>query len=338
MSKRNIRIKYIFVIIAIIVIIAVNFIKLPFYLNLPGEAYELAPIVKVDGADKAKGEFLMTTVGVSRGQINPYTYVWSHIAPNLELVPAEDMRVEGESDKDYFYRQLHAMDSSQNVAIAVAYEKAGLKVNYQYNGVYVMSLVKGMDAEQKLNVGDRIYELNGKPLESSEQFIETVGKLKQGDNVTVTLEREGEKLEKNISLMPFPDDKEKIGIGISLVTDREITVDPEVKFDTSTVGGPSAGLMFTLEILNQLTEGDLTKGHKIAGTGTINYKGNVGPIGGIVHKIVAADKSGAEYFFAPTAQSNYKDAVTKAEEINTDMKVIPVETLDDALEFLKSIE
>ncbi|MBM6618568.1 PDZ domain-containing protein [Bacillus sp. RD4P76] len=325
-------------VISIIIIFIVNFIKLPYYLNLPGEAYELSPIVKVDGGDKATGEFLMTTVGVSRGQINPYTYVWSHISSNLELIPAEDMRVEGESDKEYYYRQLHAMDLSQNVAIAVAYEKAGKEVAYKYNGVYVMSIVKGMDAEKKLEVGDRIYELNGKPLESSEQFIETVGSLKKGDTVTVSLERDDKKLEKVISLMPFPEDTAKVGVGISLVTDREISVDPDVEFDTSAVGGPSAGLMFTLEIINQLTEGDLTKGHKIAGTGTIDYDGKVGPIGGIVHKVVAADKAGAEYFFAPRAHFNYDDAIRKATEIKTEMKVIPVDTLDDALNYLESMK
>ncbi|KAA0548045.1 PDZ domain-containing protein [Bacillus sp. BGMRC 2118] len=338
MSKRYTNKKYLFLILTVILIVIVNFIKLPYYLNLPGEAYELEPIVKVEGADSSSGEFLMTTVGVSRGQINPYTYVWSRISPNLELVPAEDMRVEGESDKDYYYRQLHAMDLSQNVAVAVAYEKAGKGVTYKYNGVYVMSIVKGMDAEEKLEVGDRIFELNGKPLESSEQFIDNVGSLKKGDTVTVSFERDDKEMEETITLMPFPEDPAKIGVGISLVTDREIIVDPDVEFDTSAVGGPSAGLMFTLEILNQLTEGDLTEGLKIAGTGTMDYDGKVGPIGGIVHKIVAADKAGAQYFFAPRAHSNYDDAVRKAKEIKTDMKVIPVDTLDDALNYLQSLK
>jgi PDZ domain-containing protein len=177
-AKRNKQKKYTFLIIVAIAVVAVNFIKLPYYLNLPGDAYELSPIVEVVGGDDANGKFMMTTVGVSRGQINPYTYVWSKVAPHHELVPAEKMRVEGESDKEYYYRQLHAMDMSQNVAIAVAYEKANIPVEYKYNGVFVMGLVKGMDAENKLKIGDRIYEVNGKQLNSSEEFIEIVGQMK----------------------------------------------------------------------------------------------------------------------------------------------------------------
>ena len=108
-------------------------------------------------------------------------------------------------------------------------------------------------------------------------------------------------------------------MGIGLVDDREIISDPKVKIKTESIGGPSAGLMFSLEIYNQLTKNDLTKGHSIAGTGTIDPDGTVGRIGGIDKKVVAADNEGAEIFFAPddeitpemkkaypNIQSNYK--------------------------------
>ena len=85
-------------------------------------------------------------------------------------------------------------------------------------------------------------------------------------------------------------------MGIGLVDDKELIVDPEVTVQTDEIGGPSAGFMFSLEIYNQLTKEDLTKGYKIAGTGTISPDGTVGRIGGIEQKIVAADKAGAEIF------------------------------------------
>jgi PDZ domain-containing protein len=333
--------RYTLFIMAGIIILLLNIIKLPYYLNLPGDAYQLSPIIKVEGGDEATGEFMMTTVGVSRGKINILTYLWSQVAPFHDLIPAEKMRSDGESDKEYYYRQLHMMDMSQNVAIAVAYEKAEKPVNYQYNGVFVMSLIEDMDAINKLEVGDRIFEVEGKPLLNSEQFIEYVGSLQSGDEVKLSIDRDGEVMNQEIIISPFPADPSKFGVGISLVTDREIEVEPKVKIDTNTVGGPSAGLMFTLEIYNQLTTGDLTKGYKIAGTGTMNYEGIVGPIGGITHKIVAADKAGAEYFLAPNEgsdpQSNYQVALQTAEEIGTEMKVIPVDTLDDAIKFLESL-
>ena len=104
--------------------------------------------------------------------------------------------------------------------------------------------------------------------------------------------------------------------------------------DTNTIGGPSAGLMFSLEIINQLTEEDITKGYNIAGTGTLNEDGTVGRIGGAAQKLVAADKAGADYFLAPAENgrenSNYQEALAAAEDINTDVQVIPINTIDDA--------
>lgn len=114
-----------------------------------------------------------------------------------------------------------------------------------------------------------------------------------------------------------------------------------MKIDSHEIGGPSAGLMFTLEIYNQLVEEDLTKGHEIAGTGTINEKGEIGPIGGIQQKVVAASDAGAEVFFAPNEKgaekSNYKDALEAAKDIKTKMKIVPVDTLDDALTYLEKM-
>lgn len=340
MVGKNKKIVLFMVVTAVIIIL--NIIKLPYYLNMPGDAYELSPIIEVEGGDEGQGKFMMTTVGVSRGKVNVLTYLWAKVAPFYELIPAERMRVEGESDQEYFYRQLHMMDTSQNVAIAVAYELANKQVEYQYNGVFVMSVLEGMDAKGKLEVGDRIFEVDEKPLLNSEEFIEYVGNLKEGEQVELSFERDGEVMTEQIKISPFLSEPTKSGVGISLVTDRDIDVEPEVAIDTETVGGPSAGLMFTLEIYNQLTEGDLTKGYNIAGTGTINYEGVVGPIGGIVHKIVAADKAGADYFLAPNENneedSNYIEAVKTAKELDTDMKIIPIDTLEEAIEFLNSLQ
>ncbi len=335
MSKRKLNS---YIIFFSILISALLFIKLPFYLNLPGEAYELAPIVKVENGDQSIGEFMMTTVGVSNGEINLLTYLWAQVAPYNDLIPAKDMRPEGETDKEYVYRQLYMMDMSQNVAIAVAYEKAGKHIEYEYNGVFVMKIVSGMDAVNKLEVGDRIYQVNGSELKSSEQFIESVANLNEGDEIELSIDRNGELLIEKVKLTPFPENKTKYGVGISLVTDRKIMVDPKINIESATIGGPSAGLMFTLEILNQLTSGDLTSGYKIAGTGTMTYEGNVGPIGGITYKIVAADRAGADYFLAPSANSNYLDAQKAALELGTDMRVIPIDTIEDAIQFLQTLQ
>ncbi len=120
---------------------------------------------------------------------------------------------------------------------------------------------------------------------------------------------------------------------------------------TEDIGGPSAGLMFTLEILNQLLDENLTKGYAIAGTGEMLIDGSVGRIGGIDYKVIAADRDGIEIFFAPddeiTAQmkakypeleSNYTTAVKTAKDIGTKMKIVPVKTVDDAIAYLKQLQ
>jgi len=119
----------------------------------------------------------------------------------------------------------------------------------------------------------------------------------------------------------------------------------QVTIQAGEIGGPSAGLMFSLEIMNKLTPEDLTKGYQIAGTGTIDTEGNVGVIGGIQHKVIAADKAGAEIFFAPKDYvsadgqriNNYTDAIQRGDEIHTKMKIVPVGTMDDALQYLQSL-
>jgi PDZ domain-containing protein len=99
--------------------------------------------------------------------------------------------------------------------------------------------------------------------------------------------------------------------------------------------------MFSLEIYNQLNKEDYTKGYQIAGTGTIDPDGTVGPIGGIEQKIVAADKAGAEIFFAPNVKggkdSNYPAAVKTARDIHSKMKIVPVDTFDDAINYLNKL-
>ncbi len=143
-------------------------------------------------------------------------------------------------------------------------------------------------------------------------------------------------------LKSFPDDPKRAGIGVALYTDRNVKVKPDLHFSIENIGGPSAGLMMSLEIYNQLTKPDETKGYNIAGTGTIDVDGKVGPIGGIDQKVVAADKAGKDIFFAPNQNgaenSDYKNAVKTAKAIKSDMKIVPVDTMQDALDYLDQLK
>src|SRR5699024_12590960 len=104
---------------------------------------------------------------------------------------------------------------------------------------------------------------------------------------------------KKIELAKSPQDN-KVGIGIQLVTNREVEINPKVEFSRGEIGGPSAGLMFALTIYNQLTKEDVSNGIKIAGTGELDYERNILSIGGIDKKVIAADKENVDILFAPS--------------------------------------
>ncbi len=304
-------------------------------------ASELEPIIEVEnGYQDEEGSFSLTTVRF--GRANPLTYMWAKMNEFYYIHPLEEIKREDESDKEYMNRQLHMMEVSQESAIAVAYQKANKKVEFTFHGIYVDGVIKHMPAASILKVGDRIYKVDSLEFQTAEEFIDYVAKKKEGEEVNIVYEREGKQDQAKIKLASFPDQPEKIGLGISLVTDRQMDVEPEIELQTEEIGGPSAGLMMSLEIYNQLTKGDLTKGYKIAGTGTINAEGEVGPIGGISQKIVAADKEGMDIFFAPNEKgnptSNYNEAVETGKKIGTEMKIIPVDTFDEAIKYLNDLQ
>jgi Lon-like protease len=316
------------------------FYSLPYYVSKPGMAKELGPIIKVEGGDKDEGNFMLTTVRMGRANI--YSYLEAKIRKYEEIYPLDMILNKTETEEEYNARQLHLMAGSKLNAIEVAYRKAGLPVKYKYKGIYVMQVIPKMPADGKLSAGDRIFKVDGQQLPSSEKFIDYVSKKQAGEKVTLTYLRNKSTKTVTLKLQPFKEDPQKVGIGISLVDDKEIVVDPKVSVKTDEIGGPSAGFMFSLEIYNQLTEGDLTKSYQIAGTGTIDVDGTVGPIGGIEQKIVAADKAGAEFFLAPNEKgiqnSNYRDALKTARDIKTKMKIVPIDTFDDAVSYLEKLK
>ncbi|MGA9228357.1 MAG: SepM family pheromone-processing serine protease [Mesobacillus sp.] len=327
-------------VLAAILLLASALYYLPYYVTKPGMAKELEPIIDVEGGFEEEGNFMLTTVRMGRANI--YAYIIAKFSKYQELYPLEDIRAEDESDEEYNIRQLHMMADSKTSAIEVAYTKAGIPVNYTYKGVYVLRVMPGMPAEGKLMPGDHVFEIDGKAFKSSNEFIEYVSSKKAGDVVKLAFKRNGKTDQAEVKLQALEDGSNRAAVGIQLVDDKEIDVDPDVTVQSEEIGGPSAGLMFSLEIYNQLTKEDLTKGYEIAGTGTITPDGIVGRIGGIQQKVVAADKAGAEIFFAPNEEgakdSNYQEAMIAAKDIKTKMKIVPIDTFEDAVIYLENLK
>jgi len=339
------KLKY-FIIPGIFVIIFgfLNFYTLPYYITKPGMAKELDTVIEVMNGDEADGKFMLTTVWVAKANI--LGYLLAQFNEFHKIDPIENIRSEDETDEEYNVRQMYLMENSQENALQVAFRYANKPINIKYKGVYVLKVFEGYPAYEVLKAGDRIVSIDNQEFETQNDFINYIQSKKEGDSILVTYYRGDKKFENSITLKLLPqtdkDEPAKPGIGISLVEDKELETNPKVVIDSRDIGGPSAGLMFTLEIYNQLTEGDLTKGYRIAGTGTIDPEGNVGPIGGIDLKIVAADKEGAEIFFAPNEKgdpnSDYQNALKTAKKINSKMKIVPVDTFEDALKFLENLE
>lgn len=339
---------YFFIFIAGLCLAVMLFSPLPYYITEPGIARELDSVIKVEGGTKEKGELMLTTVKIGKATLP--TYLLASIR-KYEVIPEKELFGQEETDEEYNIRQMYDMNSSQNNAIIAAFHKIKRPYRTHFKGVYVLDVFPDMPAEKVLKPGDRIIAVDGRNLISSSQFMKYVQSKPPGAQLKVTIVRKEKQMTKPISTMKFPMQKHKTGIGIGLMDDIKVTTHPKVTIHTKNIGGPSAGLMFSLEIYNQLVKQDITKGYKIAGTGTISPDGTVGRIGGIAYKVVAAEKAGADIFFAPNDpvpkewkkkhpefQSNYEEAVKVAKDTKTNMKIVPVKTMDDALSYLQNLK
>lgn len=343
------------VLIGLIIACVLFLVPLPYYIYKPGSAEEIKPMVVLHegaaGASDEKGTFMLTTVRAENARIA--TYLIAMVHPYHEVGLKEAAYQPGESQNEYTQRQVYVMKSSQSDAIQAAYLHAKIPYKISGDGVMVLRFVEGTLAADVLKSGDTIVKLDDTPITSTSELQERLSKNKPGDTVTITYLRGDKTLTSELKLSSLKDndgkDTGRVGLGILNPADLQ-SIKPEdpnmeVNVNVGAIGGPSAGLMFSLEIFNQLVQEDITKGYRIAGTGTITPKGQVGAIGGIQHKIVAADREGAEIFFAPadyTTESgarytNYSDAVKRAKQIGTKMKIVPVSTMDDALTYLATL-
>lgn len=334
----------------VIVFGVLSFYRLDYYVTKPGGTYNVADFISVQKGDEDDvGTFNMTTV--SMGRATPITYALAHVWDFYDVVKMADVRQEEEDDEEYNLRQLKYMTDSQFNATFVAFNRAGLEYLVTYKGLYVLNVISGGAAEGVLKPGDEIVEAEGQRIESLKTFYEIINSKTKDDEIHLVVKRANELTDKKLTIKEIPGADGRYGIGITYSESKSIKTDPKVTVKTEDIGGPSAGLMFTLELLNQLLDQDLTKGYKVAGTGEMLEDGQVGRIGGIDKKIVTADKEGMDIFFAPddeiteamlvrnpTVVSNYDLAVETAKKIGTKMKIVPVKTVDDALQYLEKLE
>lgn len=315
-------------VVAMLGIIAWN-IELPYLAYSAGPVSDAADSIVVDEVDfyPPEGELLMLTV-VSQ-DVNVFEAAIAGIDPTVDLIRKQAVRREGESDEEYRNRVLQQMDDSNYRSIAVALDYLGFELIP--TDVVVNEIVEGVPAGSVLELGDTIRAVNGVDITSVDDFAPALEGLKVGDVIEVTVERGEEELALQVELAEREDEPGTPMIGIVL---GELTEPPfPITIEAGDVGGPSAGMMHAIAIIDALTEGELTNGKVIAGTGTIQLDGTVGNIGGVRQKVVAAEAAGAEYILVP--EGNYEAALTAERD---DIEIIPVATLQDAIEFLESLD
>ncbi|WP_282941746.1 SepM family pheromone-processing serine protease [Paenibacillus sp. RC67] len=343
------------VFIAIALVYGVYFMPLPLFIFSAGTAEVIKPMVHVKQNNnyEEQGTFMLTTVRVSDATV--FSYLLSFIRPYEELHLKTELLQKNESEEEYSQRQEVNMLSSQSSAIQAAYHNLGIPYKITTDGVLIVQVFKDFPAHEVLQSGDYIVKVDDAPIHAKEELQSILKSKKEGDSVSITYKRKKVTKTESIQLALLPPDEgssqenRRVGLGVVPANVQSVKADDETKQVTiraGDIGGPSAGLMFTMEIINKLTPEDITKGYRVAGTGTIDEKGTVGVIGGIQHKIIAADKAGAEIFFAPKDYvtpdgkqrvNNYTDAVKRAEDIHTSMKIVPVGTLEDALQYMNTL-
>lgn len=334
------------ILIAVLVILFF-FMPLPkYFVESPGGAESLTPMITVNHKeDKRKGSFMMTTVRIAQG--TPFNLLKAALLPTEDILTREEVMGSGTSNEQYQLIQQYYMETAQNISEMTALSLAQKSYHLKYDGVYVMSIEKKSDFKNKLRVGDIVTAVNNQNFDSADKMIQYIKSQKVGSEVSVTVKRGDEKETFKGKLKAIGKDK-RPGIGITLVSKTAITSPEKIKVDSGDIGGPSAGMMFTLEMYEMLSGKDLRHGRNIAGTGEILPNGEIGRIGGIDKKVIAADKAGASIFLAPddtitkemkkydpSIQSNYKEAMAAKKKYHLKIKIIPVHTIQDAIDYLE---
>lgn len=304
-------------------------IELPYLAYSVGPVSDAADAVVVEGVDvfPPEGELLMLTV--LNQDVNVFEAVIAGFDPTIDLIRKEAVRRVGESDEEYRNRVLQQMSDSNFRSIAVALGYLGYEL--VPTEVVINDIVPDVPAADVLELGDTVIEVNGAEIKSVDDFPPALEGFGVGDAIDVTVLRGEDRVDLEVELAEREEEPGVPMIGIVL---GELTEPPfPITIEAGDVGGPSAGMMHSIAIIDALTEGELTGGRVIAGTGTIDFDGNIGNIGGIRQKVVAAEAAGAEYILVP--KGNYESALTAPRD---SIEIVPVGTLTEAIGFLEGLD
>ncbi|HJW36598.1 MAG TPA: PDZ domain-containing protein, partial [Actinomycetes bacterium] len=276
-------------------VFAINFYRLPVIALSPGPMEDVLARLKVEGSRvyDSEGKLYLTSVGID-DDVRFYEALLDMANRDVQLLPRAELYPEEQDSTEIDKENAALMDRSKESATVVALREVGYKI--EPSGVEVTQVVAGSPADGKLRAGDRILEADGRAVDSTEEVRAAITGHEVGERVAFRVDRDD--TEKNVSVqVREADGQPRVGILL-----RDLFPDLPVKVSIETennIGGPSAGLMFTLSIIDKLTPEDLTGGRRIAGTGEIALDGGVQPVGGVAEKLIAVRRLGVTTFFIP---------------------------------------
>jgi PDZ domain-containing protein len=307
------------------------------YLLMPGDAVPVGPLIKVQGhVQRPSGNNLFLTDVTFLKADHLLVQLYGQLNSDDDLVTATQF-TGGVSESKYITINTDLMSQSVDSAKAAALATIpGLHPHLAKTGPKIAELVPGSNAEKVLKLGDVIIDIAGHRIQTAARVKPIVLATEPGTVLPMTILRGKKTLHVRVKTvastngLPAKNGKTSlIGIGV----EDQIIFPVKITVSHGNIVGPSAGLMFSLGIVNDLSKSDLTKGCKIAGTGTIDPSGAVGEIGGAKQKIIAARNAGVKYFFVPDVADNREPA----EQHRGSVTVVPVKTLQGALHFLKTM-
>jgi Lon-like protease len=302
------------------------------FLLLPDKARPVAPLVQVKGGkDPAgPGQFYFDAIIIRRAKLFEKLFPWIH--RDATLVPEQYVNPPGVNDAERLKEDLREMSRSQDIAAAVALKHLGYKVVLRPTGARVTDVLPGSPAAKAgVEPTDVIVAVDGRPVRTTPDLRKLISRHKPGEIVRLSVRAPKGLEELRARTVADPHNGKRAVIGVLVDQASQVKLPFPVKIDAGSIGGPSAGLAFALDIVEELNH-DITRGHKVAATGEINSDGSVGQIGGVKQKIFGARHAGVDVFLVPAG-----DNAEVARKYQGDVRVIPVKSFQQALRALATL-
>ena len=299
------------------------------YLFLPDPARPVDPLVRVPGeqAGSEDGGVYMVDILVRKATLFERLFPGSQ--EGSSLVPDEHVNPVGVSESERRRSSLNEMSRSQQIAVAVALRSLGYRVKVAEKGAEVTTVLPDRPAEGTLEIGDVIVSARGRRVRSPKELQEAMRAVDPGDAVRLVILRKDERRTLELETTSDPDDEDRAVFGIIVQQAADFEFPVRVRIDAGDIGGPSAGLAFALDVVDELGR-DLDRGRRIAVTGELDLEGTVGEIGGVKQKTIGAREAGADVFVVP--DENAEEARRYAEGL----EVVAVSTFREAVARLQT--